>query len=112
MLDKMMKKILCILIGHSRIHDAFFGYIYCGRCGEHVGDILLGDNTVLVGHYCEKCFANYKEMTWRDKLFVPYPFTSDHPLTVGELKSRRDEAFEAALQSLADARLKAKESEE
>ena len=38
--DKMTKKTVCALIGHSNIHDYWFGYHYCGRCGTQVGDSL------------------------------------------------------------------------
>ena len=74
-----MKHIVCALIGHSKIQTACFGYYYCGRCSDQVGDALgsiypQAEQAVIIGHNCETCRKNYKKMTWRDKFMVPYPF--------------------------------------
>lgn len=70
--------VVCSLIGHSRIHSNCMGYKYCGRCGEQVGDSLAGGYTgkenVIVGHNCKVCRANFKKLTWADKLYVADPF--------------------------------------
>jgi hypothetical protein len=75
---KKFKAILCILFGHSNIVSTWFGYVYCGRCEEQVGDTLAGSyfagNVVIIGHNCETCRENYKKMTWWDKFLVPNPF--------------------------------------
>lgn len=75
---KKVKQIICVLIGHSRIQSGCFGYWYCGRCKEQVGDSLGGSysakNIVIIGHACDECRANYKRCTWRDKLLVGNPF--------------------------------------
>lgn len=75
---KKIKKILCVLIGHSNIEDVCFGYHYCARCGEQVGDSLgsvyFNSKSVVVGHNCNICRENYKKLTWRDKLLSPNPF--------------------------------------
>jgi hypothetical protein len=71
---------VCAFLGHSRIIEGFLGYQYCGRCGEQVGDTLGGAGirfSVGIGHNCKTCQENYKQMTWRDKLFVRYPFTEE-----------------------------------
>lgn len=72
--------VVCALVGHSLIQSACFGYFNCARCGEQAGDSLGGaytaDKVVVVGHDCSTCRANYKKLTWRDKLFAADPFKS------------------------------------
>lgn len=71
-------RITCALIGHSRIVTYWFGYVSCARCGDQIGDTLGGmtniDNSVIVGHACDVCRANYEKFGWQDKLFVANPF--------------------------------------
>lgn len=71
-------RITCALIGHSRIVTYCFGYVSCARCGDQIGDTLGGmtnlENSVVVGHACDICRANYEKLGWQDKLFVPNPF--------------------------------------
>lgn len=71
-------RITCALIGHSRIVTYCFGYISCARCGDQIGDTLGGmtslENSVVVGHACDICQANYEKLSWQDKLFVANPF--------------------------------------
>lgn len=71
--------VVCGLIGHSRIQTACFGYYYCARCGNQLGDTLCSiypgaEDAVVVGHNCKTCRKNYKTLTWRDKLYCPNPF--------------------------------------
>ena len=71
--------IVCSLIGHSSICTWCFGYRYCGRCSDQLGDSLgsidLGvGSSVIVGHKCKECRANFKHCTWKDKLYVADPF--------------------------------------
>lgn len=78
--DQQKKEIVCALVGHSRIVTGCFSYIYCGRCGAQVGDLLTSGyldapNCVLIGHNCPTCRENYAKMGWRDKLMAPDPFT-------------------------------------
>jgi hypothetical protein len=40
--EEQRKSITCTLLGHSHITTGFFGYVYCARCGELVGDCLGG----------------------------------------------------------------------
>lgn len=73
------KTIVCSLIGHSLICKAFWGYRYCGRCGDKLGDSLASidmgiKEAVLIGHKCKTCVSNYKKCTWKDKYLVPDPF--------------------------------------
>lgn len=73
-----LKRVFCALFGHSNIISTFFGYVYCARCGDQIGDSLGGyyenPNAVIVGHNCDKCKANYAKLTWRDKFLAPNPF--------------------------------------
>lgn len=75
-------RVVCALIGHSRIETLCMGYHYCGRCDAQVGDTLGSvyrgaEDCVAVGHNCETCRANYKKLTWRDKLYAPNPFKTE-----------------------------------
>ena len=80
--DPRIKGIVCQLIGHSRIVEMCFGYVYCARCGDEIGDKLLGSgnydttNVVIVGHNCETCRANYAKLNWQDRFMVGDPFTA------------------------------------
>lgn len=72
-------RIVCALIGHSRIATLCFGYVYCARCEDQVADKLmssdlLAEERVVVGHNCKTCRANFKKMDWKDKLYVADPF--------------------------------------
>jgi DNA-directed RNA polymerase subunit RPC12/RpoP len=79
--EQKKKEITCSLIGHSRIQTFCFGYYNCARCGAQLGDSLGGiypgaEKAVVVGHKCPTCEANYKELTWKDKIFCPDPFSN------------------------------------
>jgi len=72
-------RLVCSLIGHSRISTTCFGYRNCARCGDQLGDSLVsvdfgGEKAVIVGHNCSTCKKNYKECTWKDKIYCPDPF--------------------------------------
>ena len=80
--EETQKKMVCALVGHSKIHDYIIGAHYCARCGELVGDTLAsiypGANyAVVVGHNCPTCRENYNNTTWRDRLLAPEPFTQE-----------------------------------
>jgi len=76
--EKIVKKVTCSLIGHSNIQTTYFGYHYCGRCNDQVGDslgsIYSNDKQVIIGHNCKTCYSNYKKLTWKDKFKVQNPF--------------------------------------
>ena len=73
-----LRKVICALIGHSKIQSTFFGYFYCGRCRDQVGDnlgsVYDAKDIVVIDHNCEQCRENYIKLTWRDKFMVPNPF--------------------------------------
>jgi hypothetical protein len=76
------KRMVCALVGHSRIQSFCFGYFNCGRCGEQVGDSLGGvypeaAQAVVIGHNCEACQKNAETLTWRDTLLAPDPFATE-----------------------------------
>lgn len=52
-------RIYCVKHGHAKYFYGFFGYAYCGRCGEQIGDSLAGifegTGFVLIGHDCNEC---------------------------------------------------------
>ena len=76
--EQTKKKITCALLGHSKIQEFFLWQYSCSRCGEVVGDSLVGiydaKDVVVVGHDCEICRSNYEKLTWKDKIFCPDPF--------------------------------------
>jgi hypothetical protein len=73
--DEQRNDIACSLIGHSKIVHYCFGEITCARCDDRIGDTLMGaysaKENVIVGHNCDDCRANYKKLTWRDKIYAP-----------------------------------------
>lgn len=75
------KRVLCGLVGHSKIVTMFWGYVYCGRCGEQVGDKLASSfdtgKSVVVGHNCDTCQSNFKALTWQDTMLAPDPFKAN-----------------------------------
>ena len=101
--DKL-KLIFCAVFRHSNIMEGCFGYMSCGRCGTELGDSLGGSymnpRAVVVGHDCEKCFANYARLTWTDRFLTPYPFTSPTPLTTNEIRARDNRAMKKANRAL------------
>lgn len=79
--EEQQKAVVCALVGHSRIQTICFGYFYCGRCGSQVGDswgaTYRAEGVVIVGHNCDKCRANYENVTWRDTFLAVDPFKRD-----------------------------------
>lgn len=78
-MDKL-KKILCVMIGHSKIQVLDWGRFYCARCDDLIADALTQsydqEGIVIVKHDCDICRENYKSLTWRDKLLASAPFTN------------------------------------
>lgn len=76
--SEQKKSIVCSLIGHSRIVTTCFGYVYCSRCSDQIGDTLGGSfdgsKVVIVGHDCGTCRKNARKLTWRDTYLAPNPF--------------------------------------
>jgi hypothetical protein len=69
---------LCALVGHSLLRTFCFGYNYCARCGQQLGDSLGGAFQVskeVIQHHdgsrdgCN-CAENFKAIGWRDTMFV------------------------------------------
>ncbi len=76
-------KVVCSLIGHSRIVDICMGRISCARCGEILVDGLTQaidskwetENCLVYrkcphGSNCKKCAENKKLLIWKDRLLV------------------------------------------
>lgn len=74
-------RVVCALIGHSKIITICFGYVHCARCDAKIGDRLGGifdtTDSVIVGHSYETCRKNYKKLTWKDKLYCSNPFKKE-----------------------------------
>lgn len=72
-----LKLAVCAILGHSNIETYCFGYVSCARCKTQVGDTIAGtyknDRAVFVAHDCPTCRANFKRLTWKDRIFVRDP---------------------------------------
>ena len=84
--EEQKKGITCQLIGHSKIQSTWFGYYYCGRCGDKLGDALgsvytQAKEVVIIGHNCGVCRKNYEKCTWKDKFMVQDPFKEEESCT-------------------------------
>ncbi len=81
--DEQRRRVVCSLLGHSKIQTGCFGYFYCARCGDQVGDSLASvydaSDVVIVGHNCPRCRANYEKLGWEDKYLCPDPFAKEVP---------------------------------
>ena len=79
--DQKRREITCALLGHSHITTGCWGYVYCARCGEQIGDALGGifcdPLEVRVGHNCPTCRANYAKLGWESKVLAPDPSTGE-----------------------------------
>lgn len=78
------KSITCALIGHSKIVTQVFGEVYCGRCGDKIGDTLMGtfsfggyvlleEDNGPIHNQCVGCLATYAALPWEAKFGVPDP---------------------------------------
>ena len=76
------QSITCALLGHRRITEGCFGYVYCARCGAQIGDTLGGGFydplEVRVGHNCPTCRENYAKLGWEDLVLTPDPFPAEN----------------------------------
>ncbi len=67
-------RIYCIKHGHADYISMCFGYVYCGRCNEQIGDTLAGiynpTDKMVVGHKCKKCDKVKSKLNKLDKLIV------------------------------------------
>lgn len=79
--EDTLKSVACSLVGHSNIQSGCFGYFYCGRCGDQLGDSLASvydaSKVVIVGHKCPTCVTNFAACTWKDTFMVPNPFAEE-----------------------------------
>ena len=87
--NEKRKRVTCSLLGHSHITTGCFGYVYCARCGEQIGDVLGGffydPLEVRVGHNCPTCRANYEEICTCPcgSMMEEVPFSMDYIPTIG-----------------------------
>jgi hypothetical protein len=81
---KKLKRIFCAIFRHSNIETFCFGYHYCARCNEQLGDSLGGayrnPNGVFVcckdmriNHRCISCQANWDKAGFLDKFLAQKP---------------------------------------
>lgn len=76
--DDKKPAVVCSLVGHSQVVTGCLGYVYCGRCGQQIGDTLGSicdlSEAVIVGHDRDVCRCNYDKLGWEHKLLTPDPF--------------------------------------
>ena len=81
--EREAKRVVCALVGHSRIQIPDFRYFYCARCEAYVGDNVGSSydlmEVVIVDHDCPTCRANYETLTWHDTFLTPDPFDAAVP---------------------------------
>ncbi len=106
-----LRRIMCALFRHSNIEDVCFGYHYCARCGDEVGDSLAGiygnSEVVGIGCDCELCRYRYSHMGLVDT------FLTKKPEWIGETEGwtlRERAKAEAALKAMETERNESTES--
>ena len=70
--------IYCVKHGHAKYVDTCCGEVYCGRCGDKIGDTLAGvfdlSDRLLVGckkgKRCKVCPAVVKSLSKMDRLIL------------------------------------------
>lgn len=69
-----LQKILCALFGHPRVVINDFGYKYCARCNEQLGDSLggywTGDGFCELLCDCDECKGVKRILKWHEKLLT------------------------------------------
>jgi hypothetical protein len=72
-----VKSTLCIWFGCSPIVHSCFGEITCARCGDILGDTLMGCvpeeffmDKVIIGHNCKKCRETYLKLSRFDRFGI------------------------------------------
>lgn len=82
--DETQKKMVCALVGHSKIVEMCIGYVHCARCGAQIGDTLSGiwdaETAVIVGHDCVTCHKNFAALDWCHTFKAPWPFEREQPV--------------------------------
>lgn len=67
-------RIYCVKHGHAKYVTMCFGYVYCGRCGEQIGDRLAGifdtTNVMFINHKCPTCNKIKKTLSKMDLKIV------------------------------------------
>jgi len=73
--QEQQARIYCIKHGHADYITEFWGEIYCGRCGDKIGDCLTGvfpvdkvANPVCKEEPCKVCDPIVKKLNKMDKL--------------------------------------------
>jgi len=67
-------RIYCVKHGHSNYVTKCWGYVYCGRCGEQIGDqlgsIFDTRDMMVIGHKCKICNSIRKKLSKMDLRIV------------------------------------------
>jgi hypothetical protein len=100
-LIEKFKRVLCAIFRHSNVVECGFGYIYCARCREQLGDKLGSayHNPLAVDVCCDDqtCRDNWAKATWVDRFMARPPEWLSYP-EVGSYnaeKKRQREEFMA-----------------
>ena len=67
-------RIYCVKHGHAKYVTKCFGYVYCGRCGQQIGDQLMSifdtRDLMVIGHKCSVCNKIRKSLSKFDLKIV------------------------------------------
>ena len=71
---EQVRRIYCVKHGHAKFITKCFGYVYCGRCGDQLGDTLAStypcDSVMVVGckdKSCKVCGPIREKLNKMDK---------------------------------------------
>ena len=71
--DMSVGRIICGFLDHSQFTTNFFGYVYCARCGEEMGDNLAGSfaNGISINSEheldCKNCMEIRNNMSFKER---------------------------------------------
>jgi hypothetical protein len=81
--EEQKSAVACAILGHSKVIDACFGQITCGRCGANLGDTLVGTYTIPEGSFLRKSveenIANrdkWDSLSWSDTYLITDTFST------------------------------------
>lgn len=97
------RAVFCALWGHSyRIVTNCFGYKYCGRCGQQVGDSLGGywdgSRACDINCACNACRKQWESIPWWQRLLIKTPKWTG--LTPEETDIRNRQEMNQAVQAM------------
>lgn len=95
---KQEREIYCIKHGHAKFVTTFLGYVYCGRCGQQIGDTLCSiNNYMVIGHKCETYDKIRKTLSKSDLKIAE---KLEKEMEIEEIKEDTKKGFESVKQDV------------